>query len=162
MIPNRSTHHVYKIVFFKFMITGEIWGKKWNHTDFQSKKILAIFYCQISSHLRISKTRCKHLHTALIVKHLAFFIGSNLVSAGLSKNTICNIGSNRKGNASDFNWLSLSQKNIYQGVLCALPWFFRDFYIIYCRSLKIIYNISFLCLFHLLTLWDSPTTCRSS
>lgn len=144
------------------MITGEIWGKKWNHTDFQSKKILAIFYCQISSHLRISKTRCKHLHTALIVKHLAFFIGSNLVSAGLSKNTICNIGSNRKGNVSDFNWLSLSQKNIYQGVLCALPWFFRDFYIIYCRSLKIIYNISFLCLFHLLTLWDSPTTCRSS
>lgn len=162
MIPNRSTHHIYKIVFFKFMIAGEIWGKKWNHTDFQSKKILAIFYCQISSHLRISKTRCKHLHTALIVKHLAFFIGSNLVSAGLSKNTICNIGSNRKGNASDFNWLSLSQKNIYQGVLCALPWFFRDFYIIYCRSLKIIYNISFLCLFHLLTLWDSPTTCRSS
>lgn len=144
------------------MITGEIWGKKWNHTDFQSKKILAIFYCQISSHLRISKTRCKHLHTALIVKHLAFFIGSNLVSAGLSKKTICNIGSNRKGNVSDFNWLSLSQKNIYEGVLCALPWFFRDFYIIYCRSLKIIYNISFLCLFHLLTLWDSPTTCRSS
>lgn len=125
------------------MITGEIWGKKWNHTDFQSKKILTIFCCQISSYLSMSKTRCKHLHTALIVKHLAFFIGSNLVSAGLSKNTICNIGSNIKGNVSDFNWLSLSLKNIYQGVLCALPWFFRDFYIIYCRSLKIIYNISF-------------------